>query len=165
LNAWSIGSPFILNAIDSRLPTARGDGLHHGVEDKLTIFYVDAQDMQGTLDVKIEGPQHFTKLTVDKQPDGLHIVKYTPVEVGMFKIFVKWNNRDIPGSPFASYVVNPERVRVVGGWQSVLDSNNILYLKLEEEKTISFDASEAGPGKNLIDFSFKSFNYILEKNL
>jgi filamin len=135
-----------LNAVDSRLPTARGEGLHHGVEDKLAIFYVDAQNMQGSLDVKIEGPQHFTKYTVDRQSDGLHIVKYTPVEVGLFKIYVKWNNRDIPGSPFVSYVVNPDRIRVVGGWQSVLDSNNILNLKLEEEKMISFDTSEAGPG-------------------
>lgn len=102
--------------------------------------------MQGSLDVKIEGPQHFTKYTVDRQPDGLHIVKYTPVEVGLFKIYVQWNSRDIAGSPFLSYVVNPDKVKIIGGWQSILDSYNILNLRLNEERVINFDTNEAGPG-------------------
>jgi len=43
-------------------------------------------------------------------------------------------------------VVNPEKVKVLGGWQSILDHSNVLMLKLYEEKTINFDTSEAGPG-------------------
>ena len=138
-------TPISINSI-IRLPSARGDGLRNGIEDKPAIFYVDAQGMQGALDVKIEGPQHFTKYTVDKQSDGVHVVKYTPVEVGLFKIYVQWNGRDISGSPFLSYVVNPDKVKIIGGWQSVLDSNNTLNLRLNEERLINFDTSEAGPG-------------------
>ena len=138
----------IINAIDSRLPTATGDGLRHAIEDKPAYFVVDAQDLSGNLDVSIEGPQHYTKYSVEKKPDGTHVVKYTPVEVGLFNIYVRWNNREIVGSPFVSYVVNPEKVKIRGGWQSILDSNNIINMKINEEKIINFDTSDAGPGKN-----------------
>ena len=141
-----IGTPLTLNCIDARLPTARGDGLHHGLEDRPAVFYVDSQGMKGNLDVNIEGPQQYTKNIAERQADGSFVVKYTPVEVGLFKIFVRWNGREIPGSPFISYVVNPEKVRIVGGWQNILDYHNILGLKLYEEKIINFDTSDAGPG-------------------
>ena len=94
------GTPFAINCVENRMPAARGDGLYHGIEDKPAFFYVDAQGMHGNLEVKIEGPQHFTKNLIERQADGTYVVKYTPVEVGMFKIFVQWNNRDIIGSPF-----------------------------------------------------------------
>ena len=38
------------------------------------------------------------------------------------------------------------QVKVVGGWQSILDYSNTLSLKLYEERVINFDTSEAGPG-------------------
>jgi len=140
------GMPITLNAIDARLPVAKGEGLHHALEDRQATFTVESQGLQGNLEVKIEGPQHYTKNHIERQGDGSYLVRYTPVEVGQFKIFVKWNNRDVPGSPFLSYVINPEKVRVIGGWQSVLDFRNVLNLKLYEEKVINFDTSEAGPG-------------------
>lgn len=141
-----IGTPVTINAIDFRMPTARGEGLHHGIEDRPSLFYVDSQGMVGNLEVSIEGPQHFTKNQIERQLDGSFLVKYTPVEVGVFKIYIRWNNREIPGSPFTSYVVNPDKVKIIGGWQSILDYFNILNLKLYEERTINFDTSEAGPG-------------------
>ena len=140
------GTPFSINSVDLRMPIAKGDGLLFGIEDKPAVFHVDAQNMLGNLDVKIEGPHHFTKNQIERQADGVYVVKYTPVEVGLFKIFIKWNNREIPGSPFRSYVVNPEKVRVIGGWQSILDYSNVLNLKLFEERIITFDVSDAGPG-------------------
>jgi hypothetical protein len=80
------GSPFTLNSIDARLPAAHGDGLHHGLEDRPAVFQVDSQGLHGSLDVKIEGPQHFTKNQIELQTDGSYLVKYTPVEVGQFKV-------------------------------------------------------------------------------
>ena len=50
------------------------------------------------------------------------------------------------GSPFISYVVNPEKVKIIGGLHSLLDHYNTLNLQLYEERLISFDTSEAGPG-------------------
>lgn len=45
-----------------------------------------------------------------------------------------------------------ERVRIVGGWQSILDSEDRMHLTINEEKKIRFDTSQAGPGFALCFF-------------
>jgi len=50
------------------------------------------------------------------------------------------------GSPFHPKVVSPRRVHIVGGWDSILDGNNQMKLKLNEMKTVEFDTRAAGPG-------------------
>ena len=52
----------------------------------------------------------------------------------------------ISGSPFEAKVVDPRKVYVVGGWESVLDANNRMLLKINEVKVIEFDVRQAGPG-------------------
>ena len=42
-----------------------------------------------------------------------------------------------------------ERVRIVGGWQSILDAEDRMHIIINEEKKIRFDASHAGPGNEL----------------
>ena len=42
-----------------------------------------------------------------------------------------------------------ERVRIVGGWQSILDAEDRMHIIINEEKKIRFDASHAGPGNAL----------------
>jgi hypothetical protein len=37
----------------------------------------------------------------------------------------------------------------VGGWQSILDSEDRMHIILNEEKKIRFDTSHAGPGEIL----------------
>ncbi len=44
-----------------------------------------------------------------------------PLECDLFKIRIKWNHRDAPTSPYLAYVVNPEKVRVIGGWHTIFD--------------------------------------------
>ena len=94
---------------------------------------------------------------------------YVPVEVGFVNISIKWNGKDIVNSPFKAAVTNPgkfkdclacnamrnfdlERVRIMGGWQSILDSEDRMHLTINEEKKIRFDTAHAGPGEN---FSFR----------
>jgi len=50
------------------------------------------------------------------------------------------------GSPFHPKVVSPRRVHIVGGWDSILDGNNQMKMKLNEMKTVEFDTRAAGPG-------------------
>jgi filamin len=126
------GSPFTLNSIDTRLPNAHGEGLNHGLEDRSASFKIDSQGLSGKLDVKVEGPQHYTKNQIDYQKDGSYLVKYTPVEVGEYKIYVKWNNRDVPGSPFISYVVNPEKVKARRYSKRLSSVVLLLYCLLEQ---------------------------------
>jgi len=53
----------------------------------------------------------------------------------------------IADSPFHPRIVNLEKVRLIGGWEHLLDSENRLTLCLGEEKKLIFDISEAGSGK------------------
>jgi hypothetical protein len=50
-----------------------------------------------------------------------------------------------------NYFVYLERVRIVGGWQSILDAEDRMHLIINEEKKIRFDTSHAGPGK-IVEF-------------
>lgn len=106
------------------------------------------------------------KNTLERTNDNLFKVTYVPVEVGFVNISIKWNGKDIANSPFKAAVTNPgrskewrrvkrndgfhlERVRIVGGWQSIVDSEDRMHLVINEEKKIRFDTSHAGPGKTL----------------
>ena len=86
-----------------------------------------------------------------RENSGLLRCVYTPQEVGVFDVRVMWNGIDILGSPFHPKVVNPRKVRVIGGWESICDNTNKLLLTVGEEKKISFDTLGAGPGKMKFD--------------
>ena len=110
------------------------------------------------------GPNSVIKNTLERTNDNLFKVIYVPVEVGLVNISIKWNGKDIANSPFQAAVTNPgracfslsrmnngdavrsDRVRIVGGWQSILDAEDRMHLVLNEEKKIRFDTSQAGPG-------------------
>ena len=54
------------------------------------------------------------------------------------------------GSPFHAAVVNPRRVQLFGGWESVVDPrSNSVKLKLHEPFSLEFDTLAAGPGFRL----------------
>ncbi|UJR31815.1 hypothetical protein I4U23_019292 [Adineta vaga] len=140
------GSPIKMMVNESRMVTAYGDGIHHALHEKPASFIIDTQEMHGDLKVRIEGPNSVIKNTLERTNDNLFKVTYVPVEVGFVNISIKWNGRDIVNSPFKAAVTNPERVRIVGGWQSILDSEDRMHIIINEEKKIRFDASHAGPG-------------------
>ena len=123
LGAHLIGTPLTINGVHgsrvANMPVARGDGLHHAVEDRPACFVVDTQGAAtkgSSLQVSIEGPNHYAKSHIERQPSvpGSFLVKYTPVECGLFNIYVKWNERDIVGSPFCATVVNPNKIKLLG---------------------------------------------------
>ncbi|CAF1609722.1 unnamed protein product [Rotaria sp. Silwood1] len=140
------GTPIKMMVNDARLVTAYGDGIHHALHEKLATFMIDTQDMQGDLKVRIEGSNSVIKNTLERLNDNRFKVTYVPVEVGFVTISIKWNGKDIANSPFKAAVTNPERVRIVGGWQSILDSEDRMHIIINEEKKIRFDTSHAGPG-------------------
>ena len=53
----------------------------------------------------------------------------------------------ISGKPFHPKVVNARKVRVEGGWNSILDASGMMRLMVNQPKEIKFDVSEAGPGR------------------
>ena len=74
-------------------------------------------------------------------------VTYVPHEVGIFDVRVQWNKKEVAGSPFHPKIVDPSKVRLIGGWSSLQESDGRLDLTPKEEKRLTFDISEAGPGK------------------
>ncbi|KAL4220761.1 hypothetical protein ACF0H5_021155 [Mactra antiquata] len=140
------GCPFTQDIADGGLPTASGQGLFFGEEDKPTQFNVDVGRRKGDLRVSVSGPNSIAKCSVDPQDDGSYTVTYVPVETGLFDIRVTWNDTDIPGSPYHPKVVDARKVRIIGGWQHFYDSNERVNLVVNETKQLPFDVSEAGPG-------------------
>jgi filamin len=67
--------------------------------------------------------------------------------VGKYKVAIKWNGREIEGSPFHPLISDPRKVRPTGGWDRILDANRCLVCRLNETKNIEFDARQAGPGR------------------
>lgn len=141
------GSPFTQEIGEGVLPPAHGDGLYRGEEDKPATFYIDARGMTGEPSVQVDGPNSIAKCSIDPQPDGQYAVTYIPVEVGLFDVQVKWNGKELHGSPFHPKVVCARKVQVVGGWQHYMDAKERVHLVVNEEKQIPFDTSDAGPGK------------------
>ena len=74
----------------------------------------------------------------------------------------------ISGSPFHPKVTDARKVRVVGGWQTLLDANNRMQLALNEQKRIVFDVKDAGPGRfhchisPVKSFTLNKYHYITE---
>jgi hypothetical protein len=50
------------------------------------------------------------------------------------------------GSPYHPKVIDCRKVRIIGGWQHFMDSNERVNLVVGERKQLPFDISEAGPG-------------------
>ncbi|KAK3589648.1 hypothetical protein CHS0354_015146 [Potamilus streckersoni] len=147
------GCPFRQEISDGGLPTASGDGLYFGQENKISTFHVDVGRRKGNLQVSVDGPNSMAKCNVDPQPDGTYTVTYIPVETGMFDVSVKWNGEEIPGSPYHPRIVDPTKVKIIGGWNQFYDSNERISLTVGELKVLPFDISEAGPGKLRADVS------------
>lgn len=72
---------------------------------------------------------------------------YVPVEVGKYKVSIKWNGREIERSPFHPSISDPRKVRPIGGWDRVLDANRCLVCRINESKNVEFDTRQAGPGR------------------
>ena len=53
----------------------------------------------------------------------------------------------LPGSPYHPLIVDPVNVRVSGGWRPYLDEKGLIPLKVNKEKHLPFDVSQAGPGE------------------
>jgi len=142
------GCPITQTIVDTgSVATAYGDGLYKGLEDVPSSFVVDTRNQRGDLSVEVEGPNSIAKCHRQPNGQGQDTVTFTPVEVGEYTVHVRWNGRDIEGSPFHPKVVDPRKLRVIGGWENIVDVNNrFLSLHVGQAQRIEFDSSLAGPG-------------------
>ncbi|KAG7158756.1 Filamin-A-like 5 [Homarus americanus] len=131
------GSPLTVEVGESGLASVKGSGLEGGAVDTPLTFTIDGRGLLGEPHVTVDGPDSVARVNVT----------YVPHEVGIFDVRVQWNKRDVAGSPFHPKIVDPARVRLIGGWSSLQDGEGRLELIPREEKRLAFDVSEAGPGR------------------
>ncbi|CAH8850553.1 unnamed protein product [Trichobilharzia szidati] len=114
------GSPFPVNVAPGCDPTrvrAYGPGLEGGFTHEMQRFTVDLDGAgQGALGLALEGPAD-AQIQCQDNKDGTCTVDYLPTRAGNYDVFVKFNDVNIPGSPFQvpiRDVVDPTRVRCYG---------------------------------------------------
>ncbi|KAL1437060.1 hypothetical protein MTO96_049063 [Rhipicephalus appendiculatus] len=121
------GSPITFIAQDGGTPKVTGSGLTVAQSGVMASFKIDARGIWGRPDVRIDGPDSEPELTIEEEEEGIYV--------------------DIPGSPFHPKVADPQKVRAIGGWDSLMDDEGRIPLTVGQEKKISVDVGDAGPGK------------------
>ncbi|XP_059151967.1 filamin-C-like [Physella acuta] len=141
------GSPFIQEISELEKPSANGDGLYRGVPGAPATFTVDPRGFPGQVSVSVIGPSKPVSSQLEPLADQTVKATYVPTERGPHQIDIKLDNKHIEGSPFKPLIVDPVKVRVSGGWKPYLDDKGVIPLKVNKEKHLPFDVSEAGPGE------------------
>ncbi|XP_022254060.1 filamin-B-like isoform X2 [Limulus polyphemus] len=140
------GSPVTFIVQEKGTPKVEGNGLVVACVNVTATFVVNAHGLSGRPNVRIEGPEREAECSIDEEEDGVFIVSYIPEEVGVFDVRILWNSQELPASPYHPRVVDPQKVRAIGGWETLLDEDGRISLIAGEEKKIPFDATDAGPG-------------------
>lgn len=101
------GSPFTVNVKGGNDPTrvrAYGPGLQGGVTNQAAVFTVETKSAGiGRLSFAIEGPSEAKITAVDKR-DGTCEVSFMPTTPGDYDVTVRFDDKDIPGSPFKVFI-------------------------------------------------------------
>ncbi len=81
----------------------RGAGIERGITGKPSKFVIDTSDVgAGTLSITVDGPSK-VDLSCNEVADGYE-VSYTPMAPGKYYVTVKYNGKNVRGSPFSFYV-------------------------------------------------------------
>ena len=106
------GSPFKITAkkgCDPKRVQAYGPGLENGICHEPNQFTIETRNAgKGDLGLSIEGPAE-AKMTCKDNNDGSCNVDYIPTVPGNYDIFVKLEDKNIPGSPFKVPVIDPNQ--------------------------------------------------------
>ncbi|XP_013789840.1 filamin-A-like [Limulus polyphemus] len=142
------GSPFQMKVkptVEPKNVKVTGPGVSNkGVPASIPVeFTIDAKDAGvAEPEVLVKGPDNTPrKATVVDNQDGTYKVKYTPDDVGTYKVNVKYGGHEVPNAPFTvnSYAVgHAEKCKITEGVQE--------RLTIGEEYCITVNAEQAGTG-------------------
>ncbi|XP_023206075.1 filamin-C isoform X3 [Xiphophorus maculatus] len=107
------GSPlqFYVDAINSGHVTAFGAGLSHGAVNRPATFTIVTKDAgEGGLSLAVEGPSK-AEISCTDNKDGTCTVSYLPTAPGDYSIIVKFDDKNIPGSPFMAKITGDDAMR------------------------------------------------------
>ncbi|KAH8870338.1 Filamin-A [Schistosoma japonicum] len=162
------GSPFHINVVPGCDPSrvkAHGPGLENGPHLKpgvQTSFTVDLTGAgQGGLGLAVEGPSE-APIDCHDNRDGTCTVYYTPSVPGAYAVYIRFNDVNVPGSPFHVNVkakVDPNQVRCYG---SGLESG---LLRAGWPAYFTVDTKNAGDARLRVMYTPKSGGELCRANV
>lgn len=120
-------------------PRAVGPGLEFAQVGERTSFTVSSAIQPR---VQIEAAEGSVETQMMCPKPGDYIISYTPHWIGVYDIVISCGNQQLAGSPFQPTIVDPQAVRIIGGWSQYLDEAGRLKLPSK----IAFDVTNAGTG-------------------
>ncbi|CAH1781774.1 unnamed protein product [Owenia fusiformis] len=140
------GSPYKVDVLDNTPCTANGPGLQKCAINKPSYFNIEPKESDFESDVEV------TITSPNKQNVPYHIkgtkrgpwrVEYTPGEVGVYTINIKYDNIPIAGSAFKCNVYDISKVRII---RDVMSEGQDKDGIPGEDIVFFVDASDAGTG-------------------
>ena len=129
------GSPFKIKAkkgFDPKKVKAYGPGLEQGIVQEPNQFTVETRNAgKGDLGLAIEGPAE-AKMTCKDNQDGSCNVDYIPTVPGPYEVFIKFEDKNIPGSPFKVPVTDPSGALSKDGAELTPGKLNLKVIKAKE---------------------------------
>lgn len=145
--------------------TAEGPGLSSGIAGQECRFTINPQDKPTTgLIISFEGPTK-PEPRVKHTEDGLIEVVYTPKAGGQYNIFIRYDGKDIIGSPFKCAITGDEQIHKKLLEKVKVTGPNLRTGKINQDNQIILDCREAGiiggisfaiEGPDRVDAQFKS---------
>ncbi|KAF7496661.1 Filamin-C [Sarcoptes scabiei] len=124
--------------------SAHGGGLVNGIagmENKFTVF-TSGKPVSG-LTVAFEGPTK-PEINFNSSKDGAVDVGYTPKAGGQYKIHIKYEGKEIVGSPFKCNITGDEATHRKLTEKVKVGGPNISAGKVNQENQLIIDCKEAG---------------------
>lgn len=53
--------------------------------------------LPGKPSIHVDGPDSMATCSIEREADGIYVVTYTPLEVGVYDVRVDWNDSPVPG--------------------------------------------------------------------
>uniref|UniRef100_A0AC35TTC9 Calponin-homology (CH) domain-containing protein n=1 Tax=Rhabditophanes sp. KR3021 TaxID=114890 RepID=A0AC35TTC9_9BILA len=124
--------------------TGKGFGGAINIQDEASIVF-DPRKAKGGIKIKVEGPNNEKiRHSTTKNEDGSSKIVFKPTSVGLYHIFIDFNNRPIQESPVQIEVVDSRKVIVD---DEHMNDNGVLMMKKNEPNYVNIDATAGGAGK------------------
>uniref|UniRef100_A0A914BW54 Uncharacterized protein n=1 Tax=Acrobeloides nanus TaxID=290746 RepID=A0A914BW54_9BILA len=140
------GTPKTITVEEQGRPSLYGAALDYAVErDQQASMIFDPKKLKGGIKIDVRGPDgEKVRYATNKRPDGSSEISFRPVQVGIYKVNVDFNNKPIHGSPFPVSVIDSKKVLVN---DENVGADGALRLTLNQRNYIDIDTTAAGPGK------------------
>ncbi|KAH9514217.1 hypothetical protein Btru_028397 [Bulinus truncatus] len=141
------GSPKAVEVVDPGQIMVGGDGLVKGYKGVEAYFSVNKQGLAGEITTAVEVSGQVVPVVREIVSLNEFMFHYVPYVVGTYKIDIKWDGKNVPGSPFSAHVTDKSKVILLTNLNELKDDNDHIALEYDQQINLIFNLSRAGPGK------------------